>query len=150
MAKVISVTRLHQPAVCRGFHEDPGVAPLLLVPASFAADKPIEKIPPELRSCLSIERNTERLACFDRAVAVLLGSENSAAPSPESSFGMVASTPRPNSAKVVEAPDDVKSMRGRVKAISAAADGGSTVELENGQVWRQISGGTMLLRAATK
>jgi hypothetical protein len=120
--------------------------PLLLVTAAFAAEKPIERIPAELRSCLAIERNTERLACFDRGVAVLLGSGNLAAPSPESSFGMVANTPRPNSAKVAEAPDDVKSVRSRVKTISPAADGGSIVELDNGQVWRQISGGAMLLK----
>lgn len=120
--------------------------PLVLAAATFAEEKPIEKIPPELRSCLSIERNTERLACFDRAVAVLLGSQNIAAPSPESSFGMVANTPTPNSAKVADAPDDVKSVRGRVKSVSPTADGGSTVELENGQVWRQISGGSMLLK----
>jgi hypothetical protein len=118
---------------------------VVLASTAFAEGKPIEKIPPELRSCLSIERNTERLACFDRAVAVLLGSQNAAAPSPESSFGMVASTPKPNSAKVPDAPEDVKSVRGRVKSVSPA-DGGSTVELENGQVWRQISGGTMLLK----
>jgi hypothetical protein len=120
--------------------------PLLLVSAVLAEEKPIEKIPPELRSCLSIERNTERLACFDRGVAVLLGTTTSAAPSPESSFGMVANTPRPNSIKVAEAPEDVKSVRGRVASLSEAADGSAIVRLDNGQTWRQISGGSMLLK----
>jgi hypothetical protein len=121
--------------------------PLMLFPAAWAEEKPIEKIPPELRSCLAIERNTERLACFDRGTAVLLGTTTSAAPSPESSFGMVANTPRPNSIKVAEAPEDVKTVRGRVASISEAADGSAIISLDNGQTWRQISGGPMLLKA---
>jgi hypothetical protein len=120
--------------------------PLMLVPAAWADEKPIEKIPPELRSCLSIERNTERLACFDRGAAVLLGTTTSEAPSPESSFGMVASTPRANSVKVADAPEDVKTVRGRVASVSEAADGASLITLDNGQAWRQISGGSLLLR----
>jgi hypothetical protein len=76
----------------------------------------------------------------------LLGTTTSEAPSPESSFGMVASTPRANSVKVAEAPEDVKSVRGHVASVSEAADGASIITLDNGQTWRQISGGSLLLR----
>lgn len=120
--------------------------PFMLAPAAWADEKPIEKIPPELRSCLSIERNTERLACFDRGVAVLLGTTTSGAPSPESSFGLVANTPKPNVAKVAEAPDDVKTVRGRVTGVSESSMNGALITLDNGQTWRQISGSTMLLK----
>jgi hypothetical protein len=120
--------------------------PFMVVQATWADEKPVGKIPPQLRSCLSIERNTERLACFDRGVAVLLGTATSVSPSPESSFGLVASTPRADSVKVADVPDDVKSVRGRVTSISETADGASVVALDNGQTWRQISGGAMLLK----
>lgn len=104
------------------------------------------KIPPELRSCVGIERNTERLACFDRGVAALLGTEGAQAPSAESSFGLVASTPRADAIRDAEAAEDLRKVVARVAAVVTANDGSSVVTLDNGQVWRQISGGMMLLK----
>lgn len=103
-------------------------------------------IPAELRSCVGIERNTERLACFDRAVAVLMGVEGAQAPSAESSFGLVASTPRADAPRSGELGEDLRKLTAKVTAVATASDGSSVVTLENGQVWRQISGNQMLLK----
>lgn len=109
------------------------------------ADGAGERIPPELRSCLGIERNTERLACFDRGVAAILG-DGAAAPSVESSFGLVASAPRADAVRAASA-EDLKSVRGKVVDLKTGNDGSVLVTLDNGQVWRQISGGLLLLKA---
>ncbi|HEX6636439.1 MAG TPA: hypothetical protein VF033_02180 [Steroidobacteraceae bacterium] len=121
-----------------------GVLLVCFCGVAWAADG-TEKIPAELRSCVGIERNTERLACFDRGVAALLGAEGAAAPSAESSFGLVATTPRADAIRDVEG-EDLRKVVARVTAVTAANDGSSVVTLDNGQVWRQISGGMMLLK----
>ena len=45
-----------------------GVLLLGLSGAALAQDQAGDRIPAELRHCVGIERNTERLACFDRGV----------------------------------------------------------------------------------
>ena len=105
------------------------------------ADEPSrEKIPAELRGCVGIERNTERLACFDRGIAAILSADG-VAPSTESSFGLVARTPQAGSGDTQE----LKSIRGRVATVTPAA-GGELIKLDNGQTWRQMSGGALLLK----
>jgi hypothetical protein len=123
-----------------------GLLLFLCCGAALADEKPASKIPPELRSCVGIERNTERLACFDRGVAVLLGAAGVTAPSVESSFGLVASTPRVDAARDAEVAEDLKKVAGKVTAVATANDGSAVVTLDNGQVWRQLSGGQLLLK----
>lgn len=115
------------------------------VPALAVADeKAVEKLPVELRSCVGIDRNTERLACFDRGVAAMLQGSD-AAPSAESMFGLVASSSRTGTPR--EGRDDsVMAVRSKVTAVSASGGGDAIVTLDNGQVWRQISGTAMLLK----
>jgi hypothetical protein len=111
-----------------------------------ADEKPADRLPSELRSCTGITRNTERLACFDRAVAALLGTDGATAPSAESSFGLVASTPRADAKRSEENSDDVQKIGGKVTAVATSNDGSALVTLDNGQVWRQLSGGQLLLK----
>ena len=105
-----------------------------------AQEKPQDRVPAELRSCVSIERNTERLACFDRGIAALTGAAGAVAPSAESSFGLVASTPRSDATR--GAGDEMNGLRAKVKTLN----GDELITLDNGQVWRQLSGGVLLLR----
>lgn len=113
---------------------------------AVAAEPAHEKVPPELRSCMSIERNTERLSCYDRGVAVLLGAEGAITPSAESSFGMVAKTPRADATRGDAAAEGVQKVSGKVTALTVGNDGTAIVTLDNGQVWRQLSGGQLLLK----
>jgi hypothetical protein len=112
---------------------------------AVAAEPVHEKVPPELRSCLSIERNTERLSCYDRGIAALLGAEGAVAPSAESSFGLVARTPAHADAGAA-ASEGVQKVTGKVTAVVTSNDGTAVVTLDNGQVWRQLSGGQLLLK----
>jgi hypothetical protein len=111
-----------------------------------AADSAHEKVPAELRSCVGIERNTERLSCYDRGVAALLGAEGATAPSAESSFGLVAKTPPRVEATGGNESEGVQKVTGKVTAVVTGNDGSAVVTLDNGQVWRQLSGGQLLLK----
>ena len=107
---------------------------MLLSPgAACAAD-----LPEAFQSCVTLRRDAERLACFDRAVALIQAGADPAGTSPEALFGATAdvaqTTPTENS----------DSKRNQLKQISASVastrrsgDGMIVVTLDNGQVWRQ-------------
>jgi hypothetical protein len=119
----------------------------LLLGATASAEEPATRVPAELRSCVSIKRNTERLACFDRGIDVLLGPDakaTRAAPSAESSFGLVAQTPAQTDSGT-RGPSQIEVLEARVAALSAGADGSAIIVLDNDQSWRQISGSATLL-----
>jgi hypothetical protein len=119
----------------------------MLLGATASADEPATRVPAELRSCVSIKRNTERLACFDRAIEVLEGAGAKSAPdapSAESSFGLFAQAPAQTDTDT-RARSQVDVLEARVAAISAGADGSAIIVLDNDQSWRQISGSATLL-----
>lgn len=121
------------------------VAALLLAQVAGAAE-PAANIPAQLRSCVAIKRNTERLACFDRGIRVLSETQGAqtggAAPSAESSFGLFAQAP---TAPQGDARDEVETLEARVTQIATSADGSALIVLDNDQSWRQISGSATLL-----
>jgi hypothetical protein len=120
---------------------------LMIGASAFAQDAP-DRVPPELRACLSIQRNAERLSCFDRAIAMLAaGKEGSAlvAATPEASFGLGAGI-RETPAKAEEGDGDLQSVQSTVKGFARSADGSIVIRLENGQSWRQLSGTDTLLK----
>lgn len=121
-----------------------GVLLITCCGVAWAEDKPEDRIPAELRSCVQLERNTERLSCFDRGVAAIIKGDAKAAPTAESSFGLVASAPKPESVRS-ETSGEVKSLKAKVTGLRTV-NGEDLVTLENGQIWRQISGGQLLLR----
>ena len=122
----------------------------MLLGATATADESALRVPMELRSCVAIQRNTERLACFDRGIAALLEPGAKPAENPpgaESSFGLFAQAP-------VQAKSDaparaqIEAMEARVTSIAVTAEGAAIIVLDNGQSWRQISGSaTLLLKA---
>ena len=119
---------------------------LLFASVGVAGETPVA-VPPELVRCASISRNSERLACFDRNIAVLTTGESvdASAASPESSFGVLTS-----SALAVDSPgaprEDLRSVTSEVSGFSRADDGSLVVHLQNGQAWKQISGSDPLLK----
>jgi hypothetical protein len=121
------------------------VVALLLAPIAGAAE-PAANIPEQLRSCVAIKRNTERLACFDRGIRALSDSQGAqtgaAAPSAESSFGLFAQAP---TATRGDTREEVETLEARVTQIDTAADGSALIVLDNAQSWRQISGSATLL-----
>jgi hypothetical protein len=122
----------------------------MLLGTMATAGEPASRVPAELRSCVPIKRNTERLACFDRGIDALLepdAKSASDAPSAESSFGLVAQTPAQTDTDT-RGRSQIEVLEARVAAISAGADGSAIIVLDNDQHWRQISGSaTLLLKA---
>ncbi|MEO8061780.1 MAG: hypothetical protein ABI821_03430 [Pseudomonadota bacterium] len=126
----------------------PAFAAMLLAAAAIAsAEVSATRVPAELRSCVDIQRNTERLACFDRGIDALLQPEAKSAagtPSAESSFGLFAQAPSQTNTDTPSRAQ-IESLEGRVVSISTASDGSALIVLDNAQSWRQISGSATLL-----
>lgn len=125
------------------------IAIALLLAASFAQadDEVASRIPPELQNCVAIQRNSERLACFDRGIAALTAAPGKtvAAPSAESTFGLLSSEHSPETARAVKR-EDLESLTATVRSLGRASDGSLLITLDNGQSWRQLSSGDVLLR----
>jgi hypothetical protein len=57
-----------------------------------------ETLPLHLQACVSLQRDTERLACYDKAVANMLSGDQAAKPvSAENMFGASTGIARPGS-----------------------------------------------------
>lgn len=100
-------------------------------------------VPAEFVTCSRIQKNSERLACYDRAVSYLsqpIGQQTSA-PSPEASFGLQASVPEPPAAAGREKSnsDEVSSVTARVTEVTSDREGKKVISLDNGQTWREVN-----------
>jgi hypothetical protein len=100
-------------------------------------------VPQEFIACAGIQKNGERLACYDRAIAYLSQptGQQAPAPSPEGSFGLQASVPQPPAAAAVDKSkgDDVSSITARIAEVATDREGKKVMTLDNGQTWREVS-----------
>lgn len=106
-------------------------------------------IPSEFLICSRIKKNSERLACFDKALDYLRTPAGvAAAPSAETSFGIKSGAAESRRSAVAEqesGPDGaLESVTARIASLSADGQGMSLVTLDNGQTWRQLTGSTKL------
>lgn len=105
-------------------------------------------LPPEFAACSRIQKNGERLACYDRAVAYLSQppEQQTTAPSAETSFGLQADVSKAPARAAESAGDDesaeVSSVTARVAEVTSERDGKKVVTLDNGQTWRELTGST--------
>jgi len=126
------------------------LAALLILSASiFLTARPGaagEPIAPELLACSQISRNSERLACYDQAIRHLqTGKEQLAvAPSAESAFGVRSSEAQSSQAPQPNEREELKSVTARVSNLIRDRYGITTIELDNGQVWRLSTATTNL------
>jgi hypothetical protein len=110
---------------------------LLALLTLSAGDAAAAELPEALKPCLAMRRDSERLACFDRAAAAIeAGQADAAVTSPESLFG--------SNAEVAQSSGESDSKRDELKQISGSAaytrrtdEGMIVLTLDNGQVWRQ-------------
>jgi hypothetical protein len=100
-------------------------------------------VPPEFLTCYGISQTSERLACYDHAVEYLRRpSDGAAAPSAETSFGLQGNSGESrNSDATAEQNKQTSSVTARISDVDTGRDGLKTITLDNGQVWRQITGG---------
>jgi hypothetical protein len=112
--------------------------------AAASAQTAEDRVPPELKSCLGITRNTERLACFDRAVRVLQGDKTVTATA-ESTFGLYAQEPEKKENPSGESAD-VETVEAKIVKLGNMADGSLFISLDNSQGWRQLNERELLLK----
>jgi len=130
-----------------------GLLALFLSATAWSAEN---DLPPAIRACMSISRNSERLACFDRAVKAVVDHGPSAEVEPgrsrEEVFGIPAQRPPAPAAREASAakagvqPQELESISSTVKAMHTSSDGRILIELENGQVWRHEEERQLLLK----
>jgi hypothetical protein len=106
-------------------------------------------VPDSLRACAAIRSDSDRHACYDREMARLLPESAAAAAAatataaaaapltPEQRFGLSASQADAKVTQVTETkPLDV--LEGKVTGIRSISNGRVLLDLDNGQVWRQV------------
>jgi hypothetical protein len=101
-----------------------------------------DAVPPALRACASVKKNSERLACYDLAIEQLSSDSATASSAParsaEAMFG--ASSPQPDPAKQGIEREELTSVTAHVTALAHDGSGALVIDLDNGQQWRQTSG----------
>src|SRR4051794_15419021 len=81
------------------------------------------ELPDALKPCVAMRRDSERLACFDRAVAIIeAGQTDATATSPESLFGSNAEIAQ-SPAKSDPERDELKQISGSVAETRRTGDG---------------------------
>jgi hypothetical protein len=107
---------------------------LLTVPAAQAE----QPIPEAIQDCARLGRDSERLACYDRAVSDLLeGKGQTAAASPENMFGASTAIASPPTDTAAARRDELKQITAQVVSLKELDDGALLLVLDNSQVWRQ-------------
>ncbi len=110
--------------------------------AAGIAQAAADAVPPALRACANVKKNSERLACYDQTIERLsadpTGADSAVKPSAEASFG--ASSIRGNEpARTIER-EELTAVSAHVTALSRDAAGALVINLDNGQQWLQTSG----------
>lgn len=114
-------------------------------------------VPESLRKCAGIADASERLQCYDRAMAslgapvvsgaaVVPSAAVAAAPvlTPEEKFGARGEVKAKQQPKAEE--PTLERLTATVKALRRGPNGELVVTLENGQVWRQLSAQPMMIK----
>jgi len=97
-----------------------------------------DPLPPAIEACASLLRDSERLACFDKAVTALKSGVGTAAVTAENMFGANNETSLASPDQRDVKREELKRIRGTVTSLRSTDDGMIVVELDNGQVWRQL------------
>jgi hypothetical protein len=106
-----------------------------------------------VKACAAIRKSSERLACYDnRVYPVATGATAAAPPTPsaEEVFGAESSAVAApaKEEEAAEAPpprEELSKITAHVTAMSTLPRGELQIELDNGQVWRQVDPHALLL-----
>ncbi|HEU5135962.1 MAG TPA: hypothetical protein VFU13_12505 [Steroidobacteraceae bacterium] len=115
------------------------LAALLVANTVPAADA----LPAALQPCVSMLRDAERLACYDKAVAQIKSGADLPLPSAENMFGAHSAIAPGEGNRDVKR-EELREIKGVVTSLRRADDGMIVLELDNGQVWRQQDGDATL------
>ena len=114
------------------------VAAVAVACCYVSSSQAAEAVPEPIKACKSLRRDSERLACYDKAVAhIESGAPTDAAVSPENMFGGTTAMAPPPAAQDETGPEELKQITGKVVAVSRTSSGILELRLDNDQVWRQ-------------
>jgi hypothetical protein len=106
-----------------------------------AAHAATDVVPPALRACASVKKNSERLVCYDQTIE-RLSSDPAAADAPQRSaeamFGASSARSKEPAGSIER--EELTSVSAHVTALSRDGSGALVIDLDNGQQWRQTSG----------
>lgn len=95
------------------------------------------ELPPQLETCSALRRDSERLLCYDKAVAqIRAGVEGAPAPSPENMFGATGGISPPPAAPDSKR-EELRQITAAVTSARRGEDGLLLLNLDNGQAWHQ-------------
>jgi hypothetical protein len=114
---------------------------------AWASAHGAERLPATLEACAALSRDTERLACYDRAVADLKAGKTDAPVSAENMFGATPETAAESPESRGIKREELRQISGIVTSVRPVNDGMILIELDNGQVWRQQDSDTRLMVA---
>ena len=107
-----------------------------------------ESLPASIEACSRLSHDTERLSCYDKAVALVrAGGEGAVAPSAENMFGANGDITASRDKLPEVKREELKQISGSVTSLQRGDDGMIRLELDNGQVWRQQDAAVHLLVA---
>lgn len=97
-----------------------------------------QPLPAHIEACVALRRDSERLACYDKAVAIMrAGSESAPPPSAENMFGASSEIAQSAGSHAAVKREELQQISGLVTSLRRGDDGMIQLELDNGQVWRQ-------------
>jgi hypothetical protein len=133
-------------------------ASVLCVALAFTLTQPMagaaeeDALTTAVKACAAIRKSSERLACYDNSVyPVATGATATAPPTPsaEEVFGAESSTVAAPAKEEATAPpparEELSKITAHVTAMSTLPRGELQIELDNGQVWRQVEPHELLL-----
>jgi hypothetical protein len=105
--------------------------------AHGATEPAIQELPAPLLRCTELARDAERLQCYDRVIELLSSgqSDKAAAIRTEEFFGIGSDRAATASGR---SDTEQESLQAVVRAVTTDPTGAQLIELDNGQVWRQM------------
>jgi hypothetical protein len=118
-----------------------------LAACAWASAYAAEPLPAPLEACAGLPRDSERLACYDRAIADLKSGRTDVPVTAENMFGATRDTATGSPDRQGVKREELKQISGIVTSVRHTNDGMILIELDNGQVWRQQDSETRMMVA---
>jgi hypothetical protein len=110
------------------------IAGALMVSALAAA----ADVPPVLEACTALRHNSERLACYDRAIAqIKSGANGGPRLSAENMFGASGDIAPTQAAGPEPKREELRQITAAVRSVHRGKEGLLVLDLDSGQSWRQ-------------
>jgi hypothetical protein len=117
---------------------------LLCSPALALTDAPAP-LPAAIETCSALRQDSERLACYDKAVADIRAGRSTSDANAQNMFGANEDTRGAADQQRNIQRDELREITAKVTSLRRTPDGMMLLELDNGQVWRQLDSESALI-----